>query len=330
MAGSSSASTNSPPIAQPARHWLADPDLHFAVIGAGGWLGHATLDLLGTALGDAAPQRLHAFGSYSRDIALRGGRPFPVRKLESLNELPRGKRHVLLHYAFLTKDKVATHTPAEFISGNRAISDAVADALRGRDIAGLFLPSSGAVYRKDRTLDSDLEANPYGVLKVQDEVRFTQLSEQHGFPLALVRVFNLAGPYINKVGTYALSSIIGDVLRGGPVKLRADRPVIRSYVSVLDVINLALCMLSDKSRPAGAIDTAGEREVEVGELARLCGEVLGNPTIKIERPEPSGKAADRYVGDGREMHARAARYGIALASLSDQIRATATFLSEGK
>jgi nucleoside-diphosphate-sugar epimerase len=82
------------------------------------------------------------------------------------------------------------------------------------------------------------------VLKLRDEAHFARLAAEKGIPLALIRVFNLAGPYINKVNTYALSSIILDVLRGGPVTLRASHPVIRSYVSIFDVIDLALCALA--------------------------------------------------------------------------------------
>jgi nucleoside-diphosphate-sugar epimerase len=178
--------------------------------------------------------------------------------------------------------------------------------------------------------NTHIVANPYGLLKLRDEALFTQLAEQKGIPLAVVRVFNLAGPYINNVNTYALSCIILDVLRGGPVTLRASHPVIRSYVSVFDVIDLALCILFDleQRRIAKPFDTGDEREIELSELARLCATILGHPDIQIERPVLREELADRYVGDGSAMRARAARYGIAFASLLDQINETADVLRE--
>jgi hypothetical protein len=66
----------------------------------------------------------------------------------------------------------------------------------------------------------------------------------------------------------------------------------------------------------------------LGELAQLCATVLGRPDIRIERPTPREGPADRYVGNATEMHARAARYGIVLASLAGQINETADFLRE--
>jgi UDP-glucuronate decarboxylase len=306
---------------------LADPNVCFAVIGATGWLGQATLDILDSALGPQFAERVIAFGSRGREIKLRKGRHVRIHPLDNLVNLPADKRYLFLHYAFLTRDKVATYDHNDYVADNAAITDAVSRTITTRKTIGLFYPSSGAVYSKDGTVDDNIAANPYGVLKLRDETHFSQLAKQEGIPLAIVRLFNLAGPYINKVNTYALSSIILDVLRGGPVTLRASHPVIRSYVSILDVIDLALCTLSDREQPiAKPFDTAGEREIELGELAQLCATVLGRPDIPIERPRPSLEPADRYVGDGAVMRARAAGYSMPLASLLNQINETADFL----
>jgi nucleoside-diphosphate-sugar epimerase len=252
-----------------------------------------------------------------------------IHALDSLGNLSAEKRYVFLHYAFLTRGKVATYSHDDYVAGNAAITCAVSRTIATRKTIGLFIPSSGAVYRKDGTLDDDIVANPYGVLKLRDEAHFARLTAQQDIPFAVMRVFNLAGPYINNVNSYALSSIILEVLRGGPVTLRASHPVIRSYVSVLDVIDLALCTLLDGKQPvAKPFDTAGEREIELGELAQLCAIELGRPDIRIERPPPSQEPADRYVGEGAAMRARAARYGMVIASLADQINETADFLRE--
>jgi len=308
---------------------LADRDVCFAVLGATGWLGRATLDVLGDVLGAQAAKRVIAFGSRAREIKLRSGRSVHIHALDNLDSLADGKRYIFFHHAFLTRDKVAIYSPHNYIAGNAAITYAVSRAVAAGKTIGLFVPSSGAVYRKDGRLDDDITANPYGILKLRDESHFAQLAAQLGIPLAIMRIFNLGGPYINNVNTYALSSIILDVLRGGPVILRASHPVIRSYVSIFDVIDLALCTLLDCEQPmARPFDTAGEREIELSELAQLCATVLGRPNIRIERPPLREGPADRYVGDGTAMRARAARYGIALASLPDQINETANFLRE--
>ena len=308
---------------------LLHPDVCFVVVGATGWVGMATLDILDTTLGPQMAERVIAFGSRDREIKLRSGRTVHIHALANLVNLAATKRYICLHYAFLTSGKVATFSHDDYIAGNAEITDAVSRTITARKTIGLFIPSSGAVYHKDGTLDGDISANPYGALKLRDEAHFAQLAAQEGIPLAIFRIFNLAGPYINNVNTYALSSIILDVLRGGPVTLRASHPVIRSYVSVFDVIDLALCILSDlEPRMAKPFDTAGQREIELSELAQLCATVLGHPDIRIERPPLREELADRYVGDGTAMRAYAARYGIALASLAEQIKETADFLRE--
>src|SRR5262249_37809162 len=308
---------------------LADPDVCFAVVGGTGWLGRATLDILNSALGPQFAERVIAFGSHSREISLRAGRNVRIHALDNLGGLSAEKRYVFLHYAFLTRDRVATYSHDDYLAGNVAITSAVSRAIAARKTIGLFVPSSGAVYRKDGTLDDDIAINPYGVLKLRDEAHFAQLAAQQGIPLAVMRVFNLAGPYINNVNAYALSSIILDVLRGGPVILRASHSVTRSYVSIFDVIDLALCILSDSDHQiAKPLDTAGEREIELNELAQLCATVLGRTDMQVERPPLREGSGDRYVGDGAAMRARAKRYGMALASLPNQINETADFLRE--
>jgi nucleoside-diphosphate-sugar epimerase len=308
---------------------LADRDVCFVILGATGWLGRATLDMLDAALGPQLTGRVIAFGSRGREIELRAGRNVRIHALDNLVNLADQKRYVFLHYAFLTRGKVASCGYGDYIAANEAITHAVSRTITARKTIGLFIPSSGAVYRKDGRLDDDMAANPYGVLKSRDEARFGQLAAQHGIPLAILRVFNLAGPYINNINVYALSSIIRDVLRGGPVILRARHPVVRSYVSVFDVIDLVLCSLFDHEQPmTKPFDTAGERQIELGELAQLCATVLARPDIRIERPPMREEPADRYVGDGSTMRARAARYRMVLASLPDQINETANYLSE--
>ena len=123
---------------------------------------------------------------------------------------------------------------------NNTIAETVEAAVRRVPAKGLFLPSSGAVYRPDRSLHTNLEESPYGVLKLRDEARFRALCDEAGGKLAAIRVFNLGGPCINNISGYALSSIIADVLRGAPVEIRANRPVYRSGVHVVDLIELAL------------------------------------------------------------------------------------------
>jgi nucleoside-diphosphate-sugar epimerase len=191
----------------------------------------------------------------------------------------------------------------------------------------MFLASSGAVYRADRSIETDLTANPYGVLKHRDETVFADACAAAGTKLVTARVFNLAGEYINKLGNYALSSFILDALAGRPIVVRATRPVERSYMYVGDVVTLALTCLLDNEPAPPVFDTVGERVVEVGELAELVRDKCGQRDIPIQRaPRDDTLTADRYVGDIGTMRRALGLRQLAFKRLSRQIEATAGFL----
>lgn len=298
---------------------------NIVVTGATGWLGMATLDRLEAQLGDQFASRVFAFASRHAEVRLRSGRTIACAPLNALSELGGGS-YLFLHYAFVTKDRVNGQSLDEYVRLNEAIYATVSQIAQRVETTGFFYPSSGAVYRVDRSLEHDLEKNPYGALKARDEARFTRLAEDLRCPLVIARVFNLAGPYMNKLASYALGSILDDIIHHRPVVLRAAHRVVRSYVHVDDLIALALSCLSEGAKSATKFDTCGEREIEIGDLAKLALDVLDNPGGQILRPPPSDQNEDRYVGDRATIAALAKKYGVEFRSLRQQVRDTADYL----
>lgn len=254
----------------------------FIVTGPSGWLGQAALAALEEALGEEMRARVLVFSAHPSEVR-PGLMAQPYAALETVCAEPA----YILHFAFRTKGHAGE---AEFVETNRKIAATLQGFIERNGAAGLFIPSSGAVYK------ADWETNPYGALKLEDEQRFGALAERMGFPLVVMRIFNLAGPYMNNIEGYALGSIIRDVLRGGPIVLRADRPVWRSYVHVADVLALALALLLE-GESAGPFDAAGEEVIEIGELARRVAMVLTGEAGKIQRPQWEHARQDHYVGD---------------------------------
>ena len=305
-------------------------DTNFVVTGATGWLGRASLGVLESLLGAQFPARVQAYASKAGATLLQSGRSVPYRALDDIAALPRSRRYVFLHCAFLGKERVSDLPLADFLKLNEAISEKVCAAARTVEAAGFFVPSSGAVYGRDRVLADDIEKNPYGVMKLRDEARFSELADALHCPLVIARVFNVAGPYINKTGAYALGSILEDALQHRVVRLRAAKPVIRSYVHVNDLIRLVLGILENSASGKTLFDTVGETEIEVGDLARLALTVLGQPDGIIERPPLDPDAPeDRYVGDRTALAALLVQRGMTLQPLSQQILDTAEFLRIG-
>ena len=71
------------------------------------------------------------------------------------------------------------------------------------------------------------------------------------------------------------------------------------------------------------MDTAGEVQVEVGDLADAVRRVLGRPDVAVERQFDPGAQPDRYVGAPGQFAALAGDLGIPLRDLDEQIARTA-------
>lgn len=298
-----------------------------ALTGAGGWIGKAALHMLEDALGEALQERVMLFGAAPRPVMLASGRVLQGHALPEIERLPPGE-WLFFHFAFQTRDKVAQQPLEDYIAQNQAITAHVLAAAARVETKGLFMPSSGAVYKKDRSLDEDRSSNPYGALKVEDEKLFSALAASKGFPVVIPRVFNLAGPFINKVEHYALASMILAAQKGGPITIRAPHRVVRSYTHIADMIALSTAlMLREGPSQTWLFDTAGEKQVEMDDLAQAVIAALECPGVRVERPPLQGDKEDVYVGEGALFHDHARALGLTLRDLATQIRDTAAYLA---
>src|SRR5450759_2447489 len=96
---------------------LRGTDEIVAVTGATGWFGAVALDLLYQAVGDQAAARVVGYASSAREVVVSDGRTVEVRPLVELvsqNTPPT----TLLHFAFLTRDKVATLGIDRYVAQN--------------------------------------------------------------------------------------------------------------------------------------------------------------------------------------------------------------------
>ncbi len=306
---------------------LHSGDQRIVVVGAGGWLGLATLELLHRLLGPQAfAARVVAFGSNARVLRLRGGLSVAQSPLSELARL-RPAPSLVLHMAFLTQEKAKAMSHEDYAAANRAISGQVLDALDKIGAEGVFVPSSGAVYKVD---DHEAQASMrlYGRLKLEDEAAFATWADARSKRAVIARVFNLSGPYINKPSSYALACFIGDALAGRPIEIKAKRPVYRSYVAISELMSVVFGALSDGNRGSIRFDTAGDHEYEMSEIAGAVIEALGAKVGTLPVVTPSNP--DRYVGEG-SMYRRLGRQALAEpVSFPLQIGEVAEFINEGR
>jgi nucleoside-diphosphate-sugar epimerase len=287
-----------------------------AVTGATGWLGRA---LLARLVAEGRP--FTAFASRPRELVLDGGAPIAVR---ALTDLPSTPHDQLVHFAFLTREHAAVHGTEAYVAANLRITALVLDAI-ARHGPAVAYASSGAVYAADRSLATDLDANPYGTLKHLDELALRRAAADAGRSTAVARVFNVAGPHIVKPRGFALSDLILQAREHDELEIRAGHPVLRSYVDVDDLTTLLLALL--EAGEDAVFDTAGDEEVEVGQLARRIAAQAGRPELPIRRNADPDAPADRYVGDGTTWAALTRRHGIVPRGLDEQIARTAAALA---
>jgi UDP-glucuronate decarboxylase len=290
------------------------------VTGAGGWLGQAALEALDGALGEAMPKRVIAFASTNKEIVLRSGRRVAVQAYESLGTLVMGPA-LILHFAFRTRGFAREEG---YVETNRRITNTMQRFVARNGAFGMFVPSSGAVYGPGRVPHQNLAGDPYAALKYEDELAFGALAQKQGFPAVIIRIFNLAGPCMNNLTGYALACIITDILRGGPVELRAAHPVLRGYAHIGDVLDIALSLLLGRHDLA-VFDSAGE-PLEIGELALLAARLIAGKALEIRRPDWQAGTPDRYIGDMQSYAAAAHVAGVNLRPLDVKIRDTAAYI----
>lgn len=313
-------SAHRPLLAPAALAALAKGDRRIVLTGASGWLGRATIELLHDALGDGLTDRLRCFGSSARQLTLRDGIAVEQRPLIEIGRLdPRPTW--MLHLAFLTKDRVEGMSAEDYAAANAGLSRVVLDALDAIGTEGVFVASSGAARSADDP-DADPAMRLYGALKRRDEVNFAAWAEARQRTAVIARVFNVAGPYINKHQAYALAAFINDAIAGRPIVVRAPHQVVRGFVAIRELMSLVFALLG--AEPAvHRFDTGGEA-MELGEVAREVAATLGS--VPVERAEITADRIDHYVGDGRSYDRLRGDFSIPITSFADQVRETADYL----
>lgn len=291
---------------------LVEDGRRIVITGAGGWIGLATLDMLAAALGDKFEKRVRAFGSSTRALRLADGAQVLQRPLADMAWLPHAPT-IVLHTAFLTKDRAEAMDEEAYIAANRAISETVLKALNPIGAEAIFVASSGAAAKADDP-DASAAMRLYGALKREDEERFAAWADETGHRAVIARIYALTGPYINKPGAYAIGSFLADALAGRAVEVRAPKRVVRAYVAIRELMSLVFANLQPTSGVL-RFDSGGE-PLELGEIAGVVAAQTGG---SVARAEITTGPADIYHGDDAAYRALLRDHAIAPIPLAQQV-----------
>lgn len=291
----------------------------FVLTGPSGWIGSAMLANLARRFG-AKAGNVTAFASSARDIAMPGGGTLPVRPLETIRTEDVAEAHVV-HLAYLTREKAAELGETAFTATNLGIDDALLGALAGAPPASLFVASSGAASHAA----SGQDLHPYGLCKLRQEARFLAWARAAGVPAIAGRIFNIAGPWINKLDAYAVSNFAVQALAGNRTEIKADRPVFRSFLHVDDLCELVIKAALAGIGRATPIDLCGSEVLEIQQIALAVAAEYGEAT-EIIRPALDLSAPAVYLGNHVDTQILAMEAGVVLAPFSVQIADTLSWI----
>ena len=191
------------------------------------------------------------------------------------------------------------------------------DVMLGHNVKNLVFSSSAAVYGQPdvgpgNLIDEEAKCepiNPYGETKLEGERLARKCAEEHGFKVAALRYFNVAGAGRKDLGdrfTFNLIPIIFDAIDRGEQPIvfgddydTLDGSCIRDYVHVQDLADahLAAIELVENSEPGfQAVNIGTGIGASVFEVIEMISEVTGKsiqPRIVDRRQgDPASLVAD--------------------------------------
>lgn len=294
----------------------------YVITGPTGWIGSAMLAYLAKQLGSDWAASVSLFGSSARILTAPDGTAIKMRALSTITASDV-EGAVVMHLAYLTKEKVELLGERSFTDGNLAIDDLLLAALAGARPLSVFVASSGAA----ALAEDGRERHPYGLCKLRQEDRFLAWSKASGTPVLVGRIFNLAGPYINKIDSYAIAVFIGQARHDKIIRIQAAVPVFRSF---LHVDNLCAMVVEAGTRAIGSakpIDLCGAETVEMSDIAAAVVRCLGEAT-RITRPALDWTRPSAYLGDSVATKTLAMELGIQLVPFFTQVVDTVAWIDE--
>ena len=167
------------------------------------------------------------------------------------------------------------------------------------------------MYDVHRQPEQNVRINPYGVLKLRHEAALTHWALENKARLIIPRIFNIGGPFANKIDLYALTSLIEQAQSGSPLRIKAQGEVWRSYVQVEELAALLVALASEAAFGIiGPFDTVGLEAIEIEDLARRILAVMGRTGQGVERRRDPDAPLNRYLGEGPQYAALLARFGL--------------------
>lgn len=256
------------------------------ITGATGWLGRTFLHELQSVIEPKHfNKRVIAFGSKksaikstnyckSKEITI------PINQLSDLEKHAGTEKKLLIHCAFLTKDRMKEYGTKRFTAINQTITETVAVFLKSSRNTKAVVMSSGAASieenkEKEETISEREDA--YGYLKLKEERIITGLTDTQ-----ILRIYALTGQFIRTPETFAIGDLLIKAINGERLVINSTYPIVRSYCNASDIAKCATRWLLGEEKSKGIVH-ATSNTVSLTSLANLITNIycLPPPIVKL-------------------------------------------------
>ncbi len=225
-----------------------------------------------------------------------------------------------VHLAFLTRDYVSKMSLADYQEINSGIIDRASEIIRKTKPRWIALVSSGAVFTKESDytqLETSLNGNPYGYLKLREEEAITQAAIDAGSNLAIGRLWGATGQDLPNDPKYAISDFINSAIHKRNIIINSEHEVYRRYGDASEFMQV---LIRSAHRGGHTLFNSGGPLVELGGLAS---EVASRyEACQITRKLAPGNVADRYYPKDQSFEILAQSLGVEISDLKEQVSRT--------
>ena len=209
---------------------------------------------------------------------------------------------VVLHLAALIAIPYSYHAPRAYLRTNAEGTLNVLQAARSLGVARVVHTSTSEVYGTAQRVpigeDHPLQGqSPYSASKIAADKLAESFHLSFGLPVVTLRPFNTFGP--RQSARAVIPTIISQGLQGGKVGLGNLTPT-RDLTYVSDTVEGFLCAGSAEGLEGRTINLGTGREVSIGDLVTMIGDILGKRLeceVQDERVRPKGSEVERLLSD---------------------------------
>lgn len=285
----------------------------FVVYGATGWIGRSFVETAISKFNLTENLNLVLIGSKSREISV-SGKVLKVHDYKSAKNYIRPGA-IFVNAAFLRREYLAKVPRDEYVHLNNSISEVAQSAIETHKLKSFINLSSGAVkYLENR---SSSKQDLYGLLKLKWEDSYRRACNTNKCNFINVRVYSVTGRFINEFENLALSVFIQKALKNEVIEV--DSPhTLRTYMDS-EQLSEVLMRLSIEGFE-GRLDSGGTL-IEIEKLASLVIRIAGSGSLNTKKN--SANSPD-YYGDFAMFNITAAKMGVELIGLEEQLKKTLT------